>query len=62
MRLLDENVAKRVPNPKPHRVAAVGPNSVAVDATGVVYFTERTRPHVLRLDPATGRVTLALGR
>ncbi len=43
-------------------VAAVGPNSVAVDATGVVYFTERTRPHVLRLDPATGRVTLALGR
>ena len=43
-------------------VTAVGPNSVAVDASGAVFFTERTRPHVLRLDPATGRVTLALGR
>jgi hypothetical protein len=43
-------------------VTAIGPNSVAVDGAGIVYFTERTRPHVLRLDPATGRVTLALGR
>jgi hypothetical protein len=43
-------------------VTAVGPNSVAVDRTGAVYFTERTRPHVLRVDPTTGRVTTALGR
>jgi NHL repeat-containing protein len=43
-------------------VTGTGPNSVAVDASGVVYFTERTKPHVLRLDPASGRVTVALGR
>jgi sugar lactone lactonase YvrE len=43
-------------------VSGTGPNSVAVDASGAVYFTERTRPHVLRRDPAIGRVTIALGR
>jgi NHL repeat len=43
-------------------VTAAGPNSVAVDASGAVYFTERTRPHVLRLDPSTNRVSLVLGR
>jgi sugar lactone lactonase YvrE len=43
-------------------VTAVGPNSVAVDAARSVYFTERTLPHVRRFDPATGRVSVVLGR
>src|SRR5215211_4111497 len=41
---------------------ALRPNSVAVDAAGLVYFTELRRPRVRRLDPATGIVTTVLGR
>ena len=41
---------------------AVGPNSIAVDAGGSLYFTERTRPRVLRFDQATRRVSVVLGR
>ena len=43
-------------------VDAPGTNSVAVDAQGRIYFTERTAPRVRRFDPATGRVTTVLGR
>jgi streptogramin lyase len=38
-----------------------GPNGVALDGAGSLYFTERTLPHVRRLDLATGTVTTVLG-
>lgn len=42
--------------------AADGPNSVAADAAGLVYMTERTLPRVRRIDPSTGVITTVLGR
>lgn len=43
-------------------VTGLGPNSVAVDPAGLVYFTEQTFGRVRRFDPATGAVTTVLGR
>jgi hypothetical protein len=42
--------------------SAFGPNAVAVDAAGLVYYTEQAQPHVRRVDPATGISTIVLGR
>ena len=42
--------------------SAAGPNAVAVDAAGRVYFTELGKPRVVRFDPASRRRSIVLGR
>jgi streptogramin lyase len=41
---------------------AAGPNAVAVDAAGRIYYTELGLPRVRRFDPTTGRSVIVLGR
>jgi serine/threonine-protein kinase len=39
----------------------VGANGIAVGAGGTIYLTERLRPRVLALNPATGRIRTIVG-